>query len=50
MYEAIIARFAGSFLPSFGSGHVGSVGGADAGSERGDGCSLGAGMADTRIG
>ena len=46
MDEAIVARFAGSLLPSAGSGHVGASDCADAGGERGDWCSLGASMAD----
>ena len=50
MDEAIIAGFAGSFLPCAGSGYVCSCGCADVGSECGDGCSLGAGVEGTRIG
>ena len=49
MDEAIIARFAGSVLPGSGSRHVGASGGSDAGGERGDGCSLGASLADAGI-
>ncbi len=50
MDEAIVAGFAGSFLPRSGSGDVGAGGGAIAGGEPGHGGSLGASMADARFG